>query len=258
MLARAFREMTSIAKFRLQTAGFRLDRRLHAAGIRHRNPQASLEEIQRSWNRIRLGDAFSGPPGNLTMNADLDPRIVVRDVTSALDRLGIPHAVGGSWASSHHGEARSTGDADLAVEPFPGLESELVACFGPDYYVSLDAVRSAVAQRSTFNIINTSLGFKVDLFVRRDRPFERSLMHRRIRVPLDETGPPIAIVTAEDVILLKLEWYRLGGETSERQWLDVLGVIRVQAERLDLAYLQTWARELGVLDLWTEARASAG
>ena len=100
--------------------------------------------------------------------------------------------------------------------------------------------------------------FKVDVFVQKARPFDQNLLARRMtRTDLDPSGRPVPILSAEDVLLHKLEWFRLGGETSDRQWGDVLGVLRVQAGRLDDGYLDRWAAELGVADLLAKARAAA-
>src|SRR5260370_29560104 len=129
---------------------------------------------------------------------------------------------------------RFTYDADLSVEPFPGKERAFCAAFGEDYYVSLGSVQDANTRRSSFNVIHTTSGFKVDVFVRKDRPFELSAMARRRAYPVPQApGQEIVCVTPEDVILFKLEWYRLGGGTSERQWNDILGVLQVQAGKLD-------------------------
>jgi hypothetical protein len=258
VLADVYRRMPADRKLRLQAADYRSERDLHEAGLRRREPEATRGEVRASWNRIRLGPGPWAWAGEVSMDRPLDNLDVVREVTAAFDRLGIAHALGGSWASSFHGEPRSTRDADLTVEPFPGREAALVGSFGPDYYVSLDAVSQAVRERRTFNIINTIAGFKVDVFIRKDTPFDRSVMGRRSRVEMPgDPGPPLVLISAEDTILLKLEWYRLGNQTSERQWLDILGVMRVQSGRLDAAYLDRWAADLGVADLLAEARRDA-
>ena len=253
-----YRDMPPARKLRLQGADYRLERSLHEAGGKARRPGATDDEVRMSWNLIRLGPGPWDDAGGDAMDRPVDNLDVVREVTAAFDRLGIAYALGGSWASSFHGEPRSTRDADVTVEPFPGREAALVASFGPDYYVSLEAVREAVRDRRTFNIINTAAGFKVDAFVRNDAGFHRSLMARR--APITAPGDPwhpLVMVSPEDTVLLKLEWYRLGGESSERQWLDILGVLRVQAGRLDDAYLDRWAADLGVPDLLGEARRDA-
>jgi hypothetical protein len=259
VLAGVHRAMSPARKWALLGDLYRMGRNLHAVGVRLRNPGATPAEIRDDWIATHLGEV----PRNSTipepgMDLPTDNLRVVLEVIDAFDALGIAYALGGSLASSIHGIMRNTADADISVEPFPGLEDRLAALFGADYYVSPAAIRQAVRDRSTFNIINTSVGFKVDVFVRKERPFEYSLMRRRIPATmLDAPDRPIAVVTPEDCILLKLEWYRLGGETSDRQWSDILGVMRVQADRLDQAYLDRWAPELGVADLLAGARRDA-
>ena len=183
---------------------------------------------------------------------------VVLQVVAAFDTLQIRYALGGSMASSIFGIPRFTQDADMTAEPFSGRESQFAGCFGPEYYISLPSVIEANARQSSFNIIHTQYGFKVDIFCK-DGPFERSALERRITLQLpDEPGRPIAVVSPEDVILFKLEWYRQGGETSDRQWSDILGVIRVQANNLDNSYLDQWASQLKITDLLVRARKDAG
>jgi hypothetical protein len=166
-------------------------------------------------------------------------------------------------ASSVHGVSRFTHDADITVSPFPGREGEFLAAFGPDYYLSLSAIQDALRQRTSFNIIDTTTGFKVDVFVQSDQPFEQSAMNRRQAMTFpDVPSQPVVIYSPEDVVLFKLRWYRLGGETSVQQWQDILGVLRVQSGRLDDAYLDHWAANLRVDDLLASVRqesvASAG
>jgi hypothetical protein len=124
--------------------------------------------------------------------------------------------------------------------------------------VSLAAIEQAIRIRSSFNIIDTTIGFKCDLFVRKDRPFEISAMNRRVAMALpDRPDQPLCVLSPEDVILFKLEWYRIGGEASERQWVDVQNVLKAQAERLDRGYLAHWAKELSVDDLLDQAIEAA-
>lgn len=178
-----------------------------------------------------------------------------RKFLKILESLHIPYAVGGSMASSVHGHDRYTRDADITVEPFPGKEEQLASSFGPDYYVSLPAIQDAVRTRTSFNIIDTRIAFKIDVFVRKDEPFEQSAMSRAFPISLpDKADEPIVFHSPEDTILFKLRWYRLGGETSDRQWSDILGVMQMQAERLEDSYLDHWAIDLGVKDLLDRAR----
>ncbi len=173
------------------------------------------------------------------------------EVARIFDRLGIRYALGGSMASSLLGILRHTNDADVTVDPFPGKEVEFINALGPDYYVSESAIRQAHRAKSSFNAINTLTGLKVDVFIRSDSPFEQSAMARRISFDVD--GQKIVVLSAEDVILFKLRWYRLGNEVSEQQWKDVLNVMKIQEPHLDRVYLDHWAKELKVEDLLVRA-----
>ena len=155
VLDAVYRQMPPGRKLRLQGADYRLERTLHEAGVRSRQPGATADDVRRSWNLVRLGPGPWDRGRGGAMDRPIDNLDVVREVTAAFDRLGIAYALGGSWASSFYGEPRSTRDADVTVEPFPGREAALVAAFGPDYYISIDAVKEAVRERRAFNIINT-------------------------------------------------------------------------------------------------------
>ena len=153
-----------------------------------------------------------------TMTASNENLLVIQEVIAVLDELGIAYALGGSWASSLLGKIRFTHDADLTVEPFPGREADFCSRFGPDYCVSLPAVEQAIRQRGCCNIIHTLSGFKVDLFIRKDRPFEQSLMARRFAFALPDQGQSIQCVSPEDLILLKLECVSSPLPLGERGW----------------------------------------
>jgi hypothetical protein len=255
VLIESLRKMPFERKWRQMGAIYRTARILHAAGVRSRVPAATADDIRRAWAAATLDepllDLLEGKP----VNGNEENLPVLRKVIATFDALNIPYALGGSWASSLLGKPRLTNDADLTAEPFSGKEAAFCASFDEEYYVSLPAVEDAIRRHSSFNIIHTPTTFKVDIFVRKDRPFDHSLMGRRQgQILSDDPGRPIQCVAPEDIILLKLEWYRLGNEASERQWTDVLGVMQVQAGRLDAAYLDHWATDLGVADLLARAR----
>ena len=170
----------------------------------------------------------------------------LRRVVQVLDSLGVRHALGGSFASSYHGKARTTMDADLVVDLGLDHAAALARALGDRFYMDVEVARTAIRTRGSFNVISLDTSFKVDLFVLGERPYDRVAFERRRRVDLGD-GLACDIVSPEDIILAKLAWFRAGGAVSDLQWGDVLGVLRGQGPRLDRSYLAKWA---GALDLW--------
>lgn len=179
-------------------------------------------------------------------------------IADAFERLGIPYYLTGSLASSLHGMPRATQDADLVADmQQEHIEPVVRALTGP-FYIDAEMVRDAVERRSSFNVIHLDTMFKVDVFVLAADQASRQMMQRRRRY--DPGGPgsqALYVASAEDTILHKLYWYRLGGCVSERQWMDVLGVLHVQGETLDLQYLRSTARMLEVGTLLEDALGEA-
>lgn len=181
-------------------------------------------------------------------------------VIEALDSLGVRYYVGGSVASSIHGVPRASIDADLIAELGAEHVAPLAARLSALYYLDEGRMRDAVARRLSFNVIHLATMFKIDVFVSKGRPFDLEASGRARLEALGESpdAPKAMVGSPEDTLLAKLEWYRRGGESSERQWSDILGLLRVRTGRLDLAYLAEWARALGVADLLERASRQAG
>jgi hypothetical protein len=188
-----------------------------------------------------------------------DPVLVLLRVTELLERIGTPYFLGGSLASSLLGEPRSTLDIDLVVVLRSDEAPALVRELAPEFYVDEGAVRDAIRRRGAFNAIHQSTVLKVDFFVLGEDSFDREQLARRVSFPLlDASGRSVFVSSAEDLILRKLDWYRQGGGVSDRQWRDVAGILKVQAKRLDLAYLRRWAESLGLTVLLERALDEAG
>ncbi len=178
----------------------------------------------------------------------------LRRIISELDANGIPHMVAGSFAAMAHGLVRMTHDIDLIVDPTREQLDRLVATLTPDhYYASPEAADEAWSRRGQFNVIDMATGWKTDLILIKRRPFSREEFTRRRPDSLFEV--PIFVATAEDTILSKLEWARLGD--SERQFRDVAGVFELRRATLDIAYIDRWARELEVTALWERVQREA-
>ncbi len=183
----------------------------------------------------------------------------VGPVIAALEAEGVAHYVGGSLASSIHGTPRSTLDVDIVADLRPEHVERFAASLATAYYLDEDRIRHAVAHRRSFNLIHLDSMFKVDIFVTKGRPFDQSALTRAEPHPLgpDPAARPVRVASPEDTILAKLEWYRAGGQTSERQWSDVLGVLRTKRHALDRVYLEAQAEGLGVRDLLDRALREA-
>lgn len=180
------------------------------------------------------------------------PADAVARVLEVLDRLEIPYLAGGSVASSVHGISRPTLDLDIVADLRADQIDEFAALLEPDFYVDPAMIREALDRKRSFNVIHYQTSFKVDVFPLRDDDYSRlSFARRRFEQCLSFGPKPLecAVATAEDTILRKLEWYRAGGETSERQWNDLRGVLKVSGPRLDLDYLRQWAPYLKIDDL---------
>ena len=175
-------------------------------------------------------------------------------VTKTLERLDIPYVIGGSMASSLHGIMRSTLDVDIVVDMKLKHIPLLVAALAKEFYADDEMMRDAIEQHRSFNLIHYETAFKADIFIRKPRAFDRMQLERR-QTSVITTDPEqsVYITSPEDTILSKLEWYRTGGEISDSQWRDVLGILKIRAGELDLDYLRKWAGELKVSDLLERA-----
>ena len=180
-----------------------------------------------------------------------DPLAIAARLTAALEALRVQYAVGGSLASSLHGVPRATNDIDIVADLRSGHVDRFIARIEREFHVDAEMIRSAVAERSSFNVFDVTTMMKVDVFVAEADEWivEELVRAREESIEIDGTPATMRFATAEDTLLYKLVWYRLGGEQSERQWSDVLGVIKVQADRLDRSYLRRWAKHLKVSDL---------
>jgi hypothetical protein len=175
---------------------------------------------------------------------------VLQKVTVALDKAGAAYMLTGSFASAFYGVPRSTQDIDLVIAATPvQLRGFLGSLPSTDYYVDVDAAVDAHHRESMFNLIDLGSGWKIDLMIRKSRPFSWEEFGRRRLV--DVQGIPLYVASAEDIVIAKLEWAKLG--KSQRQIEDAAGIVKIQGQLLDLAYLEKWIRELDLHKEWVKA-----
>jgi len=169
-----------------------------------------------------------------------------------LERAGVPYMITGSVASSYHGEPRATRDLDIVIDPDPGGINRLVGELeAAGLYVDADAALRALDDRTQFNAIEATTGWKVDFLIRKDRRFSREEFGRRVQASL--LGTSAWIASPEDTIVAKLEWAVASG--SDRQLRDVAAMLDIGGESLDLAYIDGWVAGLGLRAAWSQAAA---
>ena len=187
-----------------------------------------------------------------------EPTAVTLLVTGILERLGVRYAIGGSLASSLHGVFRASVDADLVADLRQEHVEPFARALGDAFYRDETAMRRAIDRRRSFNVIHLDTMFKVDVFIPKERAFDRSQLERRAAHVISNDPERSAFVaSAEDTVLAKLDWYRAGGGVSEQQWRDVFGILQVQSEMLDRDYLRSMAASLQVGDLLQQALSEA-
>lgn len=175
-------------------------------------------------------------------------------IVRELERAGIAHMLAGSFASTYHGDPRTTADIDLVIDPDRAALERFLAQADPNtLYVSREAALEAWRLRGQFNVVLLDSGWKVDLILKKQRTFSEQEFARRQRAQI--AGVRVFVATAEDTIIAKLEWAKAG--QSERQIRDVVGVLQMRAGNLDLAYIERWVHELGLAESWERAKREA-
>jgi hypothetical protein len=201
-----------------------------------------------------------GPPVDVPAGVDasvvaMNVPEVFRRITAALDQAGIAYMLSGSFASAYYGAPRSTQDIDLVIDASPAQLRAFVQSLPSDeYYADVDAALEALKRRSMFNVIDLVSGWKIDLIIRRMRPFSEEEFQRRRKVNL--RGTVLFVASAEDVVISKLEWSNVA--QSKRQIEDVAAILRVRWVELDHSYLEKWIVELGLSKEWSDAKHAAG
>ena len=183
-----------------------------------------------------------------------DTREVLRGFVDALEAAGVPYMLTGSFASGYYGNGRSTQDVDFVIMPTADQLRALVASFpAPTFYVDLAAAMEALRERGQFNVIDRINAYKADFIIQKPHHFNQEEFGRR--VPAIIHGVPLMVASAEDVILSKLQWSKLGG--SLRQIEDAAGILELRKDSLDRAYIESWVERLGLDDRWRASLEAA-
>ncbi len=259
------RQAPGAKRFALARSLTRMVMRLSRQAIRQARPEADESQIQWFWVALHYDQSLADrlriylPQKGAAMHA---PELLdaLTPVVDALELLGVAYHIGCSVASSVHGIPRSTLDIDLVADLRPEQVHPFVEQLKERYYVDEDAVREALHYRSSFNLMYLETMIKVDIFIPQASAFDRQMFQhaRQDTLEAGEDARLFYLASAEDSVLKKLVWYEMGNRVSDQQWKDVLGILKVQATALDLAYLRQWADTLKVSALLEQALVDAG
>jgi hypothetical protein len=186
--------------------------------------------------------------GKLQKGSATGPYELLKIVAEVLERLRIPYLVTGSVASMAYGEPRLTNDIDIVAgveeKHIPGLLSSFPE---EEFYLSEDAMMGAIKKRGQFNIIHPCSGIKIDVIIRKNTPFDDSRFGRMKRISPAESYQA-NFAAPEDVIIKKMEYYRMGG--SEKHLRDITGILKISGGEVDRSYITDWAGRLGLTEIW--------
>ena len=184
--------------------------------------------------------------------------VALTPVIEAFNKLSIQYFIGGSVASSIYGMARATMDVDIVADIKEYHIPRLKQLLDEAYYIDEQMIKEAIRTSSSFNLIHFQTAFKIDIFIYKDEPHQRLALDRKVKDKFDEGDLEYYFSAPEDIILAKLQWYLKDNKVSERQWLDIIGVLKVQAENLDIDYLKSWSKKLNVYSLLEKAFFESG
>ncbi len=184
-----------------------------------------------------------------------DILIALKPLIKIFTQLSIPYYIGGSLASSIYGMPRTTLDADIVADINLNQIKDLKNNLEKEYYIDENMIKNAIKNSSSFNLIHLDTVVKIDVFVYKNNTYQQNAINRRIEDTLIENdqSSKFCFASPEDIIINKLDWYQMGDGVSEKQWLDIIGVIKIQGKSLDKKYLEKWAIKLKLIELLKKA-----
>ncbi len=175
-------------------------------------------------------------------------------VTTQLESMGVSYVIVGSVATFIHGIPRLTNDTDLVVDFRPEHIEPFSNALEDEFYLERESIKNAIKNHGSFNLLHYESMFKIDIFVAKNRSYDQDKLARRVLRSLSSEPPhQVWVMTAEDNVLSKLQWFRMGNEVSVQQWRDAIGILKTKSEYMDLKYMNETAKSLGISDLLQRA-----
>ena len=251
------RQRSNGDRLQMAAALTRNARELSLCGLRRSFSALSPSEFALKVARTWLGDRF--PEGFVPSGDEMtwiqDSIGLAIQLHQLFERLDIEYYVTGGIAAVTYGEPRLTQDVDIVLNLAPQDIDLLVAALESEgfYVPGVEDVKSG--RMKTLSITHQETIARADLVLAQSERFDVLKFERRHLIEIPQRGA-IYLVSAEDLILNKLRWRRQS--QSEKQWRDVLGILKTQGEKLDFGYLATWAEQLQVDDDLAQAFVEAG
>ncbi len=185
----------------------------------------------------------------------MNPSSLFRRLSTILESAKIPYMLTGSFASTVYGMARASQDIDLVIAASEDQVRTLLQLLPQnEFYSEPNSAIESCRRKSMFNVIDNVTGLKIGFIFRKVRPFSEEEFLRR--KPAEVQGARLYVATAEDLIVAKLEWAKMGA--SLRQIEDVTGILKVRKDELDFHYINKWVKELALTEQWLAASKPAG
>lgn len=219
----------------------------------HLSEREFAQQLARAFLQVDYPPGFT-PTGN-PMTWIQDSISLAFQLQNILTDLDIPHYVTGGVAAVAYGEPRTTRNLNIVVSLLSFQVDSLVQRLETEgfYIPGVEDVRTG--RLNNLNIIHQETIARADLMLTDSSPFEREKFNRRRSLSIPDRGT-LYLASPEDIILNKLLWgYQ---SQSEKQWRDVLGILKIQSQTLDLSYLNQQAEILGIYPALVQALTEAG
>lgn len=176
----------------------------------------------------------------------MDHEKILKKIIPLLETAGINYMLTGGLAVSMWGRPRSTADIDIVIEIEPKDKKNIFNLFKKDFYISEEALDMAISKQSQFNIIDFESGSKVDFYVRGNDSYEQNRFKRKKRQNILDID--MNLISPEDLILIKLLWYKESGSTRHLE--DNESILKIS--KVDIEYIKKWAKQQDTIEIFNE------